>query len=120
MCIRDSSRATKLYENNVILCGDAANTFHPMAGQGLNLGIGDVMFINDNLDDILNLNQPTLDRYSKERSMRNLQMTWIIQSLYGAFGNANELGSLLLKSGMGMLDKMPVVKQKIIDFANRN
>ena len=114
------SRATKLYENNVILCGDAANTFHPMAGQGLNLGIGDVMFINDNLDDILNLNQPTLDRYSKERSMRNLQMTWIIQSLYGAFGNANELGSLLLKSGMGMLDKMPVVKQKIIDFANRN
>ena len=52
--------------------------------------------------------------------MRNLQMTWIIQSLYGAFGNANELGSLLLKSGMGMLDKMPVVKQKIIDFANRN
>ena len=91
-----------------------------MAGQGLNLGIGDVMFINDNLDDILNLNQATLDRYSKERSMRNLQMTWIIQSLYGAFGNANELGSLLLKSGMGMLDKMPVVKQKIIDFANRN
>jgi len=73
-----------------------------------------------NLDDILNLNQATLDRYSKERSMRNLQMTWIIQSLYGAFGNANELGSLLLKSGMGMLDKMPVVKQKIIDFANRN
>ena len=114
------SRATKLYENNVILCGDAANTFHPMAGQGLNLGIGDVIFINDNLDDFMNLNQATLGRYSKERSMRNLQMTWIIQSLYGAFGNANELGSLLLKSGMGILDKMPVVKQKIIDFANRN
>ena len=73
----------------MILCGDAANTFHPMAGQGLNLGIGDVIFINDNLDDFLNLKQVTLDRYSKERSMRNLQMTWIIQSLYGAFGNAN-------------------------------
>jgi hypothetical protein len=47
-------------------------------------------------------------------------MTWIIQSLFGAFGNANGVTEIILKSGMRLLDKAPSLKQKIIEYANKN
>jgi 2-polyprenyl-6-methoxyphenol hydroxylase-like FAD-dependent oxidoreductase len=114
------SRALKLYSDNVLLCGDAANTFHPMAGQGLNLGIGDVMEIEKNLLDLIQNKKEALMTYSKKRNNKNLQMTWIIQSLFGAFGNVNSVTEKILNSGMKILDKAPGLKQRIINYANKN
>ena len=114
------SRAMQLYTDNILLCGDAANTFHPMAGQGLNLGIGDVMEIEKNLLAILKNEKDALDTYSKKRNNKNLQMTWIIQSLFGAFGNVKGISEKILNSGMKFLDKAPDIKKRIIDYANKN
>ena len=113
-------RAHKLYLDNVILCGDAANSFHPMAGQGLNLGIGDIMFIAENLNDILHLKQDALESYSSKRNAKNIQMTWIIQSLFGAFGNSSGISKSIINEGMKILDTFPKAKEKIIEFANKN
>ena len=114
------SRAYELNASKVLLCGDAANTFHPMAGQGLNLGIGDIMEVEKNLDSIIENDQESLDAYSKTRNNKNLQMTWIIQSLFGAFGNVSGISEIILNSGMKLLDKAPSLKHKIIDYANKN
>jgi hypothetical protein len=58
--------------------------------------------------------------YSKKRNNKNLQMTWIIQSLFGAFGNVNSVTEKILNSGMKILDKAPELKQRIINYANKN
>ena len=113
-------RAKKMFKDRVLLCGDAANSFHPMAGQGLNLGIGDVMYIDRNIDQLMKMNSSTLESYNSSRNQKNIQMTWIIQSLYGIFGNAEGLGEKIIESGMKFLDRIPSIKEKIIEFANKN
>ena len=42
--------AEKYFSNRVVLCGDTAHGIHPLAGQGVNLGIGDVAELFRNLD----------------------------------------------------------------------
>ena len=114
------SRAKNLYVGKTILCGDAANTFHPMAGQGLNLGIGDIMQLDETLDQIISGDMQALSNYNKKRNSKNIQMTWIIQSIFGAFGNADGVSEKILNSGMKFLNKIPDLKEKIIDYANKN
>ena len=101
------SRAKNLYVGKTILCGDAANTFHPMAGQGLNLGIGDIMQLDETLDQIISGDMQALSNYNKKRNSKNIQMTWIIQSIFGAFGNADGVSEKILNSGMKFLNKIP-------------
>ena len=47
-------------------------------------------------------------------------MTWIIQSIFGAFGNAKGISEKILNSGMKFLNKIPDLKEKIVDYANKN
>ena len=114
------SRAKSLYIGKTVLCGDAANTFHPMAGQGLNLGIGDIMQLDENLDQLISGDMKVLSQYNKKRNNKNIQMTWIIQSIFGAFGNAEGLSERILNSGMKFINKIPDLKEKIVDYANKN
>ena len=114
------SRAKNLYIGKTVLCGDAANTFHPMAGQGLNLGIGDIMQLDNSLDQIISGDMHALSEYNKKRNSKNIQMTWIIQSIFGAFGNADGLSEKILNSGMKFLNKISDLKEKIVDYANKN
>ena len=113
-------RAKKMFKDRIILCGDAANSFHPMAGQGLNLGIGDVMYIDSYINKLMHADQETLNNYNSTRNQKNIQITWIIQSLYGIFGNAEGLGEKIIEGGMKFLDRIPSIKEKIIEFANKN
>ena len=113
-------RIKNMHKEKVLMCGDAANTFHPMAGQSLNLGIGDTINIHDNLDKILSGNESSYYQYNKIRNNKNIQMTWIIQSLHGAFGNASYLQDFLLGNGMKILNQHTKIKEKIIEYANKN
>ena len=73
------SRAKSLYIGKTVLCGDAANTFHPMAGQGLNLGIGDIMQLDENLDQLISGDMKVLSQYNKKRNNKNIKDTAIIR-----------------------------------------
>jgi len=76
----------------VVLVGDAAHTMHPMAGQGLNLGMGDVKslanLIKEAVDSGMDVGGTSLflDRYNDERMLKGWGMVGGVHGLHEIFG----------------------------------
>ncbi|KAL7494340.1 hypothetical protein ACHAWT_003097 [Skeletonema menzelii] len=75
----------------VALVGDAAHTVHPMAGQGLNLGMGDVyslsVLIKEAIDSGMDVGGTGLflDRYNQERMVKGLGTVGGVHGLHELF-----------------------------------
>lgn len=95
----------------VALVGDAAHTMHPMAGQGLNLGMGDVnslaMLIKEAVDSGMDVGGTSLflDRYNQERMIKGSAIVGGVHGLREIFGCSGSVpGSVAdgtYDSGMG-------------------
>jgi 2-octaprenyl-6-methoxyphenol hydroxylase len=75
------------------LIGDAAHSIHPIAGQGFNLGMGDIAVLVDELIRAARLgldpgNAETLRRYEKRRKFDNGNMVLMTDGLVRLFSNA--------------------------------
>lgn len=106
----------------VALVGDAAHTIHPMAGQGLNLGIGDVMSLAAVLDEGaksgLDLGDPgLLSRYDKERRPVNLRMQGGLDVLHHLFGSTPTPMLWARNTGMAALNAVPPLKSVVTKYA---
>lgn len=71
---------------HVALIGDAAHTIHPLAGQGLNLGLADAQALFSTIEYAVEHGQDlgdmmTLERYNKERWGKNLTMAMGVDGL---------------------------------------
>ncbi len=105
-------RATELVRKRVVLIGNAANAIHPIAGQGLNLGLRDVAvlveLLNENgLDHI----EKSLCDYVDRRRADHLQIINITHSLVGFFTNAFFPLTVARSIGMTVMDCVPTVKR---------
>lgn len=107
-----------------VLLGDAAHQVHPLAGQGLNLGLADV----DSLARVLGqarLSEPwrtpgderTLRRYERDRLWPTRAMAGVTDGLLHLF--ERDLGPWreLRNTGMGLLDRLTPVKRWLIGHA---
>jgi len=80
----------------VALVGDAAHTLHPMAGQGLNLGMGDVYSLSQLIKEAIDSGMDVggtglfLDRYNQERMVKG----------WGTVGGVHGLHELFRCSGI--------------------
>lgn len=93
----------------IVLIGDAAHTTHPIAGQGMNLGIRDVNALADVLKSAHQNNEDlgaiaVLNRYQSRRKWDNLGVIWLTDISNRLFSNHNwffkglrRLGLLILK-----------------------
>lgn len=105
-------RAAELVRNRFVLVGNAANAIHPIAGQGLNLGLRDAAVLAelylefgfDQMDELLR-------EYPKRRRADHLQIVNITHSLVGFFTNALFPLTLARNLGMTAMDLMPPVKR---------
>lgn len=101
----------------VALIGDAAHTIHPLAGQGVNLGIKDAVVLAEILLSI-NVREwgsyKQLRRYERARKGENLLAMKVMEGFKDLFSHDVELVKLTRNAGLNLFNSMPVAKRQIM------
>lgn len=110
------AHASAYVQENIALVGDAAHTIHPLAGQGVNLGIKDAVELTRQLVAATgNLGRmKTLRRYERARKGDNHLTQKTMEGFRLLFGNTSPPLQLLRNSGLGLVDKLPVLKDALV------
>lgn len=105
----------------VALVGDAAHVVHPMAGHGMNLGFGDVAQLIKTLSEREAHrgvgDARVLARYERARKEDVLLMQVATDGLARLFGADMEPLRVVRNLGLNLLDKLPVLKRRLISHA---
>lgn len=109
-------------ERRTVLVGDAAHNVHPLAGQGVNLGFGDVQSLADCLAsaaatgrDVGGEDGAPLMRYQSERMAANVCMLGLLNGIQGIFNtNSPALFRDIRRLGMSTLNAIGPAKKVIL------
>jgi len=110
--------AKEYVADGLALVGDAAHTIHPLAGQGANLGYGDVSALLDELGRAKELalspaDQTVLARYQRRRKGENLAMMAAMEGFKQLFARDELAIRWLRNTGMRWLDNLAPLKKRI-------
>ena len=106
----------------VALIGDAAHVIHPIAGQGLNLGLRDAAALAECITDAARLGldpggPDVLSRYQRWRRFDTVAMGITTDGLNRLFSNRSDVLRLIRDIGLGMVDRLPRLKDVFIHQA---
>jgi 2-octaprenyl-6-methoxyphenol hydroxylase len=113
------TEAQGLVKNKCLLLGNAANTLHPVAGQGLNLALRDVaslsqLFCNQK---IRSLDEAAirrlLDEYEAERVIEQRQVARLGDGMVSLFSNDLVVLKKLRAGALALLDIVPPLKTAV-------
>lgn len=111
-----------LISDRVILIGDAAHQVHPLAGQGLNLGLRDVI----ELDELLNSNKKYhhdlglkqfLKKYNRNRKTDILSLTYLTNHLSYIFSSQSPIPEFVINFGLNKINQNHLIKKILIQKA---
>ena len=113
--------AERLVGPHVALVGDAAHVIHPLAGQGLNLGLQDVR----SLAAVLGSREVVrsagdmrlLRRYERARAEPILSMDLMVDGLFRLFGLGGRTAASLRNAGLNLTEHLPVLKNVLMRHA---
>jgi 2-octaprenyl-6-methoxyphenol hydroxylase len=113
--------AKKYFHNKIVLVGDSAHTIHPLAGQGLNQGIKDIKklveIVARNISLKLPIDRIALEEYQNSRKWDNYLMYLATDNLDRIFSNNIPVLSQLRKLGLGIIESMPSLKNRLVKLA---
>jgi 2-octaprenylphenol hydroxylase len=109
------AHAKRYVDSRIALIGDAAHTVHPLAGQGVNLGLLDAAVLAEVLLDADGAGRdigsvPVLRRYERWRKGDNLAMLAVTDGLKRLFGNSMVAVARMRNLGLDVTDSVRPVK----------
>jgi 2-octaprenyl-6-methoxyphenol hydroxylase len=107
--------ARRFAKGRVALVGDAAHVIHPIAGQGLNLGLADAAALAEAVLDALRLgldpaDASALNSYERARRFDTFAMAAMTDGLNRLFSNDALPARLARDFGLGLVERMPRLK----------
>ena len=114
--------AKKITHNSIVLIGDAAHSLHPIAGQGLNLSIKDIIELKNKINHYKYLgyklgNSISLDEYEDVRQVDNTVYTFATNYLDKVFKSRNYLINTISNLGIANIERNNTLKNIIIKSA---
>ena len=111
--------ARSFIADRLALVGDAAHVIHPIAGQGLNMGLRDVAALAEAVVDAVRLgldpgDATVLERYQRWRRFDTMMMSVSTDGLNRLFSNRSDVLRLARDLGLGMVDRLPGLKRLFI------
>ena len=109
------SIARNFIADRLALVGDAAHLIHPIAGQGLNLGLRDVAALAECIAEAARLGldpgaPEVLERYERWRRFDTMAMGFATDALNRLFSNDSRALKLLRDVGLGLVDRAAPLK----------
>ncbi len=111
--------ARSFIAERLALIGDAAHVIHPIAGQGLNMGLKDVAALAEVIVDAARLGldpgaADVLERYQRWRRFDTVAMGLATDGLNRLFSNRSDVLRLARDVGLGLVDRLPNLKRLFI------
>jgi 2-octaprenyl-6-methoxyphenol hydroxylase len=111
--------ARSFVAERIALIGDAAHLIHPIAGQGLNMGLKDVAALAEVIVDAARLgldpgSSDILERYQRWRRFDTMAMGIATDGLNRLFSNRSDVLRLVRDVGLGLVDRLPGLKRLFI------
>jgi len=113
--------AKSFAKGRVLLAGNAAHTIHPIAGQGMNLGLRDVAVLVDILQQTWakeDLNKPLIGQtYAERRRLDTLAVAGFTEGVLETFASSFLPQRWLRGQGLNAMQSIPALKQLLLKQA---
>ncbi|CEG20958.1 FAD-dependent monooxygenase [Anaplasma phagocytophilum] len=122
-CYKTSmSLLKKIFINRAIIIGDAAHAIHPIAGQGLNLGMRDVGILVEIIEKYHKLGSDIgqkfiLQEIDNRRLLDNVSMSFVCTGINSIFSNDSAILKVARRAAMSVVEMSPTLKKILMSHA---